>query len=93
MRSCLRSCAGAKLTEEFPTLLSRRPRQLASTGSAPGAGSAGRLTRRNALAEDKSGEPLHFAAQIDLAEAARATGGAPLPAKGSLAFFIGREGP
>jgi uncharacterized protein YwqG len=45
------------------------------------------------LAEDKSGEPLHFAAQIDLAEAARATGGAPLPAKGSLAFFIGREGP
>jgi hypothetical protein len=40
----------------------------------------------------KSGEPLHFVAQIDLAEVAHATGEVPLPTMGSLAFFVGREG-
>jgi hypothetical protein len=41
---------------------------------------------------DNNGEPLHFTAQIDLAEIGRATGGLPLPGQGSLAFFIGGEG-
>jgi Domain of unknown function (DUF1963) len=37
-------------------------------------------------------EPLHFVAQLDLAELAEKTGTTPLPDKGSLAFFIGQEG-
>jgi hypothetical protein len=82
------------LTEEFPTLLlSRRPRQPGVDwfGARSWLGGAPRLGA-TPWPRDKSGEPLHFAAQIDLAEVARATGGVPLPANGSLAFFIGREG-
>ncbi|MFD2403592.1 DUF1963 domain-containing protein [Novosphingobium soli] len=38
---------------------------------------------------DAAGTPLPFAAQIDLAELAALTPGAPLPNRGSLAFFLG----
>ena len=37
----------------------------------------------------QNGAPLPFAAQIDFAEIARARPGLPLPATGSLAFFLG----
>ncbi len=40
----------------------------------------------------KKRQPLHFVAQIDLAEVAAKAGQTALPAKGALAFFIGQEG-
>jgi hypothetical protein len=58
------------LTEEFPTLLlSRRPRQPGVDwfGARSWLGGAPRLGV-TPWPRDKSGEPLHFAAQIDLAE-------------------------
>jgi len=82
------------LIGKFPTvLLSRRPRQTGVEwfGARSWLGGAPRLGA-TPWPTDKSGEPLHFTAQVDLAEVARATGGVPLPGKGSLAFFIGREG-
>lgn len=78
----------------FPTLLvSRRPRRIGADwyGARSWLGGAPRLGA-TPWPRDKAGEPLHFAAQIDLAEIAHATGGrAPLPAEGSLAFFFGKE--
>jgi hypothetical protein len=78
----------------FPTLLvSRRPRQVGADwpsarswlGGAPRIGA-------QAWPRDDRGEPLPFVAQIDLADVAAVTGRTPLPDKGSLAFFTGREG-
>lgn len=40
----------------------------------------------------KTGQPLHFVAQVDLAEIAAKTGKTPLPKQGSLAFFVGGNG-
>ncbi|WP_424362661.1 DUF1963 domain-containing protein [Methylocystis parvus] len=40
----------------------------------------------------ETGEPMHFLAQIDLAEIAEKAGDAPLPKEGSLAFFVGGKG-
>jgi len=79
---------------KFPTLLvSRCPRQAGVdwSGARSWLGGAPRLGA-TPWPRDKSGKPLHFVAQIDLAEVAHATGGAPLPAEGSLAFFVGIEG-
>jgi hypothetical protein len=41
---------------------------------------------------DEKAEPLHFVAQIDLAEVAAKAGKTAMPDKGSLAFFVGRKG-
>lgn len=77
---------------EVPTLLvSRRPR-VTGTDWAGARSWLGGAPRLGAAPWPRGtwGEPLPFAAQIDLAEVAAATGGGPLPATGSLAFFIGR---
>lgn len=74
-------------------LLSRRPRVPGADranarswlGGAPRLGAA-------AWPRGRSGAPMHFMAQIDLAEIAAAAPGAPLPKRGSLAFFVGGEG-
>lgn len=82
------------MSPAFPTLLvSRRPRELAAdwSGARSWLGGAPRLGRA-AWPRDAGGEPLDFVAQIALAEVAAETGPTPLPATGSLAFFIGREG-
>lgn len=82
------------MISNFTTLLlSRRPRHAGEDwfhasswfGGAPRLGTA-------PWPSDKSGEPLHFAAQLDLAEIASKIGQTRLPATGSLAFFIGGEG-
>ncbi|PPD43689.1 MAG: hypothetical protein CTY15_09120 [Methylocystis sp.] len=39
-----------------------------------------------------SGEPMHFVAQLDLAEIAAKAPETPLPKHGALAFFVGGEG-
>jgi hypothetical protein len=78
----------------FPTLLvSRRPRQVGVdwTGARSWLGGAPRIGSTS-WPRDKNGEPLHFVAQIDLAEVATVSGKTLLPDKGSLAFFIGRDG-
>lgn len=41
---------------------------------------------------DDKGQPLHFAAQIDMEELATVAGATGLPKTGSLAFFIGGRG-
>lgn len=81
------------MSPPFPTLLvSRRPREVATDWSGGSwLGGAPRLGRA-AWPRDAGGEPLHFVAQIALAEVAAETGPTSLPATGSLAFFIGREG-
>jgi cell division protein FtsB len=81
------------LALSLPTILvSRRPRQIGVGwsgarswfGGAPRIGAAPwpRNTKR---------EPLHFMAQIDLAEVAAKAGKTAMPDKGSLAFFVGGE--
>ena len=47
-----------------------------------------RLGRQAWPRSAKSGKPLAFAAQIDLAEFAAASSNSPLPSEGSLAFFF-----
>ncbi len=82
------------MTDSFPTLLvSRRPRQAGVdwSGTTSWLGGAPRLGA-TPWPRDDGGEPLHFVAQIDLADVAGAANGTPLPTEGSLAFFIGREG-
>src|SRR6185436_14894335 len=80
------------MNPQLPTLLvSRRPRQLGVdwTGASSWLGGAPRVAF---WPRDSKSVPLPFVAQIDLAEVASITGKTPLPDKGSLAFFIGREG-
>ncbi len=78
----------------FPTLLiSRRPRQAGIdwTRARSWLGGAPRMDAASWPRDDKL-QPLPFVAQIDLAEVAAISGKTPLPDKGSLAFFTGREG-
>src|SRR4030088_1996411 len=82
------------LAVPFPTLLvSRRSRRVGVdwTSARSWLGGAPRISA-TPWPRDNKGEPLLFVAQIDLAEVAAVTGRTPLPDKGSLAFFIGREG-
>lgn len=76
-----------------PLLVSRRPRELGVdwTGARSHFGGAPRLSSSPWPRDDKR-EPLHFVAQLDLAELAAKTGATPLPDTGSLAFFIGEAG-
>jgi hypothetical protein len=79
-----------------PTLiLSRRPRR---SGAVCGTwfGGLPKLAAGPGAAKwprGKDGKPLHFAAQIDLAEVFSTAGDTGLPQAGSLAFFIGGAGP
>src|SRR5215218_1481046 len=78
----------------LPTLLvSRRPRRLGDdwTDARSWFGGAPRLGATPWPRDEKAG-PLHFVAQIDLAEVAAKAGKRAMPDKGSLAFFIGRKG-
>jgi hypothetical protein len=84
------------LAVPFPTLLvSRRSRQVGVdwTSARSWLGGAPRIGA-TPWPRNNKGEPLLFVAQIDLAEVAAVTGMTLLllPDKGSLAFFIGREG-
>lgn len=74
-------------------LVHRRPREIGDNWSAARSwlGGKPRLCGRP-WPRDRKGQPLHFAAQLDLAEIAAACGATDLPCEGSLAFFIGREG-
>ena len=75
----------------FPTLVVfRRPRQVDVdwTDARSWLGGAPRIGE-TPWPRNQKGDPLVFAAQIDLAEVAAKTGKSPLPDKGSLAFFIG----
>ena len=75
-----------------PVILYRRARQPGAAwtsasswfGGKPGLG-------RHAWPRSAGSQPMHFVAQIDLAELARATGPSVLPQTGSLAFFIGHN--
>lgn len=78
----------------LPTLLvSRRPRQVGVDwrGARSWFGGAPRLGT-TPWPRGRDGLPLHFAAQIDLAEVAAKTGVPAFPSQGSLAFFIGGDG-
>jgi hypothetical protein len=78
----------------FPTLLvARRPRKIGVDwmGARSHFGGAPRLGT-TPWPRDNKREPLHFVAQLDLAELAATTGATPLADKGSLAFFIGQQG-
>lgn len=74
-------------------LLSRRPRHVGEDwtvarswlGGAPCLGST-------PWPRGDDGKPLHFVAQIDLAEVAAKVGKTSLPATGALAFFVGSTG-
>lgn len=71
-------------------LISRRPREIGGDwkNARSWLGGAPRLGELSWPRNDK-GAPLHFAAQIDLAEVAEKAPDTPLPKEGSLAFFIG----
>lgn len=82
------------MAPEPPTLiLTRRPRQTGAEwwGARSWFGGAPRLGGA-AWPRTNAGQPMHFLAQIDLAEIAARAGETPLPKAGSLAFFVGGEG-
>lgn len=82
------------MTAAFPTVLvSRRPRRQNAEwwNASSWLGGAPRIGAEP-WPRDKSGLPLVFVAQIDLADVATVTGKTPLPDAGSLAFFVGRDG-
>jgi len=78
---------------EPTVLLSRRPRHVGEdwTTARSWLGGAPRLGA-SAWPRGKDGQPLHFAAQIDLGELAAKAGATSLPGSGSLAFFVGTSG-
>ena len=77
---------------DFPTpvVLARKPRQPGSDWAASTSWLGG-LPRLGDIPwpGDAKGVPLVFAAQVDLAELARACPDSPLPQDGTLAFFLG----
>lgn len=76
---------------DHPTLLLlRHPRELELSGRRPRSwlGGAPRLEGQD-WPRGPDGKPLHFAAMIDLAEVAAASGPTALPSRGALAVFIG----
>jgi Domain of unknown function (DUF1963) len=82
-------------THNDPTiLLSRRPRRVGEdwTAARSWLGGAPCLGDRS-WPRDKDGQPLHFLAQVDLADVAAKIGATSLPTTGSLAFFVGDTNP
>lgn len=80
--------------DDFPTILvSRRPRRVGEdwTGARSWFGGAPKLGGAP-WPRDTKGAPLHFVAQIDLAELAAVAGRTLLPRDGALAFFVGGPG-
>jgi hypothetical protein len=74
-------------------LVHRRPREIGDNWAEARSWLGGRpRLGEKPWPRDRKGQPLHFAAQLDLAEIAAACGATDLPCEGSLAFFIGREG-
>ena len=91
---CSRPIGLKSLAVSLPTILvSRRPRQVGIdwTGAHSWLGGAPRLASMP-WPRDQDGQPLHFLAQIDLAEVAARIGATSLPATGSLAFFASGRG-
>jgi len=82
-------------THDDPTvLLSRRPRRVGEdwTAAPSWLGGAPCLGDRP-WPRGKDGRPLHFLAQVDLAEVTAKIGATSLPTTGSLAFFVGETNP